>query len=1689
MSPEFPFYRFTSEDNIAFQLMCNGKLDPDGTISKRIQKLFLNKPIMLDPASIKSINELINKVTVVKGRIKSIPMDLEITIKEIALKTKDVAKRHFGKNLDIILDGGSLWNVLDNLFLGILKEWNAADTKTKAVTSCVSPLFKSLIKATPNDHDWQFLTYVKDLSDNQMIINEGVVTLLAEKLKSKSISPELLIKELERLKQYAGSLQKDCYLPQVFEAHPIILAKLPDFYSLAIKALGFSSAVDIVSTGKDSKFSFSLRTIGDGSESHDCLFPIQIRKTITPINSLYVNITTLINGQKNPEIHLNSFLGTSKILQAIVDRNLFLFTFEDDAVADWLDFGRTISHYTQGGRCYKKGWLQKTVDPFLKESKARNTTLSEMLFNQLVSRTTNHHKGETTIFIALAFNASCLLFWRDRSYSSEIKKLWNLISSYLLQKGGRFEALKSSPLILKIVEFMKIPNTSFEDLYAQIQVSSFVIQNCILKDEIDYSCKPSQTEGDLYTQIQIPLPKKTGDVKRLFDNCTLFFPYDLPHAILHIKKVSEVSPTIFETLGHIHTTMLPSGKYSFGFEKSIFQEYNKDIRRNLKACQLKVLDLLAENNEHLWKLGYFLALSILALKKDNYFLKQFLKQLIVMLLEKWATDQFKRELLVTFNEALKNSCIPLNRPLFEQWNKLEIIRDLLYTKSNPFVELALGSLDKYEKEMNYDSLVSFYKNILNDCVSFAKAQEVKELSTPQRPLKDMIFNLPNKILSETGIDWLIKLYSCKSIISSTELEQSIFDSMLKILQGIKSLPKTFSQKAKSQLTQTSLCIIQNPNRAREPVKGILFAQEMIRLNIIEGDKSKESYEAAFLTILENLTGQEDINLQDLGKQVNVSLSTFGRRNHKSYLLIKKFIETKLHESLQKTLSLNDFETCFALLKGLVHSTPRWYERNLILDALTKLSCIETENKNIGTEELLNTYLSSVSSISQEEKVQFLLSRLDKESSLSPLLLKLIYNLLTIPLTEFSTQSYQKCTMHLLDATLLYPEYIHSNKLDLGKYLAQLNAHKLWLEIVELYAAEPAIHPGFSPEYVEILINSCQQLLIKVSPEIAFSKIEKVLGKIPKASIDQPNLEADLIEIIQYLYENYLRLKNYTLAMKWLEKEMLFNSSLHKDFYQRVFNVINLQLENRKFQITDKWIDMLQTTQGYEREWIDFFKSLLEQEKISLCVKLLKNKNDALGINHHIHHSEWVKILEKNLLKTQKLAKTTDDTNQNFLKDMCEMNHKLICQCKLDESKLWIIHIDNSTILASIQSVEEIFFLLTGKENKLPFRKNEKIVCWKWVLKSLSHRPSRVFFNISEWWPYIWKEFNSESSKEVKLLLYYVINGAAKAIEPPKRQNSTEKVLNRELTEDMIKGAKALTEILDTNEIKRILDNIDNAPTYHNISKIYWSTRELEQEANAITCLNNTLTKYNYDQTDKKDLFLLFSEYLEVLSCNEQSINAMINLIESICEIPQLDISTSFAMLEFFNRMFKIQDTISNNLSIPPNLISYIDSMEKAIWGILEYQGKKITHVREEKKLIIRNTLEWVCKTDTFEGLELIKRCLEKNSLQNFVDNSYIQKLKEYTESVQLSWARQKTYQVLKKMSFNYLRFTLPKNEIPTKSVMNIQNKRIRWIKNIDKFNNSLLIPFCKIMFVSYAILAIFNKTFDAYFPPHSSCKI
>ncbi|MBA2728351.1 MAG: hypothetical protein H0U49_09295 [Parachlamydiaceae bacterium] len=1600
----FPF-SCIEEDRFAQLLIKSGKIDLNGVITEKGRKALEQCQFKLDSEAIEGIKRLFKDKIWVKGHCNP-PLNVKTSMKKIA-RSVDAAVSS-GKQTEFILNGGSLWSCLKPTILQILETWafeeinelSSMNTSAQEIHNTTTSIFKTRLDAIPNDIDWQILLDRVSPESCKLILDKSIVELLAEKLKKKKFNPGFLALQLAKLKE-RNEEKAIPYVTNVFKKYGPPVSTHPQLYKFFIEAFGFQVAADV----DDYASSFSLRSLGNAEMTHDLFIPNRKppTPTVTPINSLYVNVTPLAKKDKNPEIYLKSFLGESgaNVMQAILDCWLSNFTFEDSAIANKLDFARTISHFTQGGRCYKKGWLEKILPPL-------QAPLSKLIGEQLISRAANHYDGElgeASILVLLTFNASALLFWKDNKYLKDIQKLWQFIFAHIEKRENEKRHAKWGPLIEQMQILMRDPNFSFQDLYAQIQVTSALMQHGWATQTGGYQSNPTETFEELFTQIRLTSTVGPQKEKFKFDICTLFFPYDLHNAILHLRKLSKANPLAVDHLRQVHEILISDKELIFNIGQSPHHELSGDSRLYSVECMNRTLNLLKTHQEQAWKMGLLLSLSMLAQKKNEAFLKETIRQLISMIMGTWAPRSFKIEMLNIFQKTISPSCKPF---AFDTFSKIEIVHELILTGDDLCIEVAWEYLDKVKEEEDYSNNVAIYQNLL-----FSEEVSTKTL---QKLIENMVF--PRKFSPETTLRWVIGLYRKKGIEDVQVLEVALFSALTTTLQRMKQVPEDFEDGFPALL----LSIIKSTSRLLSPLHGLRFAREIHRLQIIPDTNKdmQQEFKSAIEHIQRSLTNHKNLDLSAFIKEFDIT-TPFTEYCIQNLSMLKNSIGNIL-QALQTTENLSsDLDIAFLYLERLIRSEFSWSERDYIYQALKALSRIthKVEIKNLverSIKSLIEQFHEQhATSTTSQDLLNFYLS--EEDPCLLPLQGKHILTLINDTQLTFSDQQLQSSTDYLCKSFALDSNCVHIQRMHLNSYLQRLQLQYLWVQVLKIYASIPEHNLDFSSQNMTILIQAFTSLVLESngtkSKSISQSEnIERILKVIPQATTLEPEVKTQLGSLYQHFYNNSMAKEDLLNAIRWLNMEESLGKELDRSFYENAFDLISKLVVRGQVREASALIGKIDPPEGFELSWLNIYKLLMNDGHVSACLDLLKTNKAIKSSREQVSDGLWTELLETMITQITDLSESSDKRSKKMQNELFGITNQLIFQCKSINSSLWLTYIEHVAKFASVHIVEDILHALGNPEkHAIPLNKQEKICCWKLVMDSLSRQGSKVFFNATAWWPQVWEEFDSESFEEKLNLVYRLIDGTAKTIElhTPKKTDKR--------PEEIVKGAKNVISIIASKEITPLCDVMAMDVTGINLSKIYLSTQIFEHRLKAMLVLVNAFMYVQYDPIAEQKVIQLSNDCLKEMrgSKNEQALSigkTLLRLIQGSQNCNDADhfvtgqyiksiypINQEREIIHQQKKYFRVNDFNSSRAAFS-DLSCYIDKLAKVIRGILGNPWQKEQAIGKDEKGLVEWIFERLCTADSNEiyySWDIIDWCLKQANLALYADSSVLKVLTEYRD--------------------------------------------------------------------------------------------
>jgi hypothetical protein len=1582
MISKIPFYSLSQEDNAAYLLQQMGRVDKEGRVINEGPLEDLDYEVSSD--ILQKINSLFKRFVIVKGRSHKIPLEIFISLKEVEESTRQVCQRE----IKVIFQGNGMLNFLISLIEKIFKKWCLdLDFKFEQRENNAF-LFQNFIPS-PNDYDFKF--ELDEIENPERIVNEGLVSLLAEKLKAKGLRSNSLALELANYKNKIKNQSIQSYIKKIFANYPRINDSLPDLYHLYVRAFAFQTAVD-VSTPLTC---FSERKLaGRQSLPYDCLFSKKTLKTTMPLNSLYLDLTDLIN-QKEGNIFLQSTLGKAKRLQAISDAFLRIITFDPKKSAEKGDFAKAISLFTLGGRCYQKGWLEKIMVAFeLEVYQEKNISFCELLAHQLIGRLKDHHQNQPAVLVGLAFNASTLLLTLRPIYKEKIQNLWKMIFAYLDKIEEAFPHTRSQPLIEHIQMTMRDPYFNFEDLHAQIQISAAIKQNCCVAREDQYSCQPTQTDEKIFNQIKVNVPtEEMGEAYSMM----LFFQADLLSSIQHLTQSIFLFPNATNPLVRLHHVFVNHSSLAFSFGNSPLKEYAEDPRRANDECLRQAKWLLAKKNEHGWLMGYLLTLSFIAQKNSLEESKELLRNFFKMLYGEWASPKLKAEASEILHRTLSKNHFT-DQLIFTGFEKkqafsyvLNWIEAFIKTDWTPLLELAFEHMDKIERLKTKKECASFYDQILESCLAL-NSEKLKE-----RPLKDILERISShpKLSLNLKLKWFFTLSVNEKIASIAMLQSTLFDGLIKIFKQIKSAEK-LKNDHKQKILNKIIDSLRSKTSLTNDVNTLSLAEEVFRLRLVDDPETfylfwdqligltPQSCERALLyqECCQDLLAKFDLwNKLDEKRRQSLTQSLLANiqvleKSQNRVQSISKIDPSALDKTSEKTMQLL---LCKSLEEKLNEEWCSEANVYMVFALLERIDWSLKENEKLFKKTLLKLFPVKIGRSPINEIARVLDNFKKNYSGDKAGILKIYFELLSsIEIIENSYtlgySFYQGFLDSFLDLLILpkeqkgllnqhYIEYVSailkvlklseppSAFFDLfgdnaEKFFNLLSQRGLWEEIVALYLASHA-YLNDSLKVSVLILKACSQYIQNNNAyRFSVEEFNQILDKIAEKNQE---LNEEVVNLCGALFDQREDCEDSLGALQYLEKQKLYGLEQNDFFCDRLFRIAANLISTENCRAVYDPLIKLETPLNYESKWLEIIKLLLDQKKIDFCLELIERKISFLGMKDKKFNLEWVNLLEGMLEEGRNLFEAEDKLSLKQKEILYAIIHQLMWNClPLDQMK-WENYMYLVTNKGPINLVEEIL-------EKLPqlvfedfsLKKDLINLFWTNILHRFSIEPSTKILNFGKWWDSVLNLLNSNNYKHRLDIITYLIY----AVYIAQKKKKSKKVL--EITK--------LFEYVEGN-IKLLVDAAERDP----MLLIFFAE------------INLNADKQEYFLKAIQSLQMIFdSLWVGVDAAVENKSVCILNQCLEKGSLYKENPEISQALIKLINIILQCKSSSSDSNFFPA--LAYLHEVEAndTIKGTLSKQSKPKKYLREKAilvKLIVKNP--WKENPPTQQHKDLICKTLSQ----------------------------------------------------------------------------------------------------------------
>lgn len=663
--------------------------------------------------------------------------------------------------------------------------------------------------------------------------------------------------------------------------------------------------------------------------------------------------------------------------------------------------------------------------------------------------------------------------------------------------------------------------------------------------------------------------------------------------------------------------------------------------------------------------------------------------------------------------------------------------------------------------------------------------------------------LLDSILNTSFLEFKFKIKSFikfQEVCKDTQLQGLkivLFNQLLAFLKNFAEIPKDDTIKAKLTIFALKLAFLNK----KSPLKILKFLDVLYRLKLIGTNEIITIWDQ-LLWLCSSKIGPQNKTL--LEKCLFFATET----NSWEYLSLyqKNTIHELIHERISaseipahleilsleqiervlKSQEITSIKTVFILLNRWNLFKVPFSESFLFLDTMV----LWTQNSLSPAQmnsfcKLLETYLDKYKKSSPTQVVTFL----------TPYLKKISHERLHFQLVEFILNSLEQLgegdpffkgiivkdfIISLRKASTPketsqdgYSEKIR--KIDGEKFLQNLHHFHLTSRISHfIICLHPILETSFS--VFKTLVESLFRQIAKPKPNIPL-EIESILEDY---STDFSFLENELVsfkfrEVCLFFSAACTRRNHFNDAVKWL-KNGYKKSALDFSFYNRIFDVAQLQTNAREGQEAIKLLTTSQIPIGYESKWLFICQSLVQIKDFDSLLVIFEKKKilPSLGIHTDAYQKDWIKFIEKLLscsLKDEALLRSI---------------YLLLSELQKDEDSsllntLWLKCISAVTENGSLALSESVFnYFLYALEKKISLEEQQKITCWNLFLKRFSKERSKVLFNISEWWHEIENIQFVPSSAQKEDYLKLIFRNIARSIrlsDSKQRDTLIEKILS------------------------------------------------------------------------------------------------------------------------------------------------------------------------------------------------------------------------------------------------------------------------------------------------------------------------
>lgn len=528
---------------------------------------------------------------------------------------------------------------------------------------------------------------------------EMLLELFEEKLDKSALDRVKISSYLQRLREKVKELPHRTYLKSQLKDLEMLFPERADLFHTLLKVDAFIKSADVNTALKGTPNHFFFRSFGDRmGKKIDILFPSSLaRHFIFPIHSLSVYLDRLIEG---PNPILIPFGVEGNAFQFFSDNNANLITPLKDNGYEDADWERLILLGSRGARCLQKGFEEHCLDIVIATALREQVDLGARLIKKLKKLADEHSGQDPDQIIALTFRACSSLLLKKSLYTKEIQQIWKEMFYYIDALPNR---KSHSSFTNALRTALQDPSLFFEDVYAQMQLSSYFSVNL--------------PAGDKNSAKIVPINAETPCLRVQIESSTFLLPLEPDRSLDHIREMD--SPAGYCALATLHAAFRPLISLD-GKTESLLKSYAEHESVKWKAAGEKGASLLGNKHPFLNEMGCLALGACLAQKFEAQAFSELfrgvflssqvrrLSSLLTLCSKKTAWEKHFQE-----HSKIITSCKKISSEGEIHVHLLKIIEFLIETDDHNFIKLVIDLCKDHLKKIPTGQDEKFLFKLIN----------------------------------------------------------------------------------------------------------------------------------------------------------------------------------------------------------------------------------------------------------------------------------------------------------------------------------------------------------------------------------------------------------------------------------------------------------------------------------------------------------------------------------------------------------------------------------------------------------------------------------------------------------------------------------------------------------------------------------------------------------------------------------------------------------------------------------------------------------------------------------------------------------------------------------------------------------------------------------------------------------------